>query len=228
MYKISTQIRRKYAELVRKVCQALSLLNLEVGPSGNMSARETFDTLFITPSGANFSDISLEYIAEVGIASPHIYKNSKPSSDLASHIEIYKKRPDIKAIVHTHAHFVTLAAMIGSNIPVLNTMHADYFYKPIRCTPFSNHRKTGLGLVEYFAEGEVFLLGKHGGLLFFKELDEQKIVNTMQAFNEICKLYYHYLAVSHTLTEDVQEISQDDLERIHTYYQSNYGKKTSS
>jgi len=58
----------------------------------------------------------------------------KPSSDTATHLELYRAFPDIKGIVHTHSTNAVAFAQAGINIPALGTTHADYFYGDIPCT----------------------------------------------------------------------------------------------
>ncbi len=204
-------------------CSKLNDLKVEVGSSGNLSFRAG-DQLMITPSGASYADINLNSNVKVDLKTLKVRSPSpKPSSDMEAHAGIYSLRSDVKAIVHTHSHYVTLSSMIYANIPVLNTMHADYFGTPIKCLPFSNHRKTGFGPTELFEKGSAFLLGKHGGLLLFSKNDPQKIADTLMAFNEVCRLYYDYLSVAHNLQEEISEISDDDLGYIHQYYKQEYG-----
>lgn len=204
-------------------CSKLDDLNVEVGSSGNLSVRAG-NKLMITPSGANYADIDLDSNVKVDLKTLKVQSSSlKPSSDVDAHAGIYSLRSNIQAIVHTHSHYVTLSSMIGADIPVLNTMHADYFGTPIKCLPFSNHRKTGFGPIELFKEGNAFLLGKHGGLLLFSENDPQKMADTLMAFNEVCRLYYDYLSVAHNLEEEISEINDDDLSHIHQYYKLEYG-----
>lgn len=203
-------------------CLKLDELQVEVGSSGNLSFRKG-DELAITPSGTSYVDVNPRSNVTVHLKTLEVHGDLKPSSDVEAHAAIYLLRPDVQAIVHTHSHFVTLVAMIGTDIPVLNTMHADYFGKPIKCLPFSNHRKSGFGPVENFKEGNVFLLGKHGGLLLFSEHDPQKIANTVLALSEICRLYYDYLSITHNLKEEISEISEDDLGHLHQYYKQECG-----
>jgi L-ribulose-5-phosphate 4-epimerase len=57
-----------------------------------------------------------------------------PSSDLATHLELYRSFPTIGGVVHTHSEFATSWAQAGREIPAYGTTHADYFYGPIPVT----------------------------------------------------------------------------------------------
>lgn len=58
----------------------------------------------------------------------------KPSSDSATHLELYRRYPNIAGIVHTHSVNAVAFAQAGLPIPALGTTHADYFYGDIPCT----------------------------------------------------------------------------------------------
>ncbi len=58
----------------------------------------------------------------------------KPSSDTATHLELYKAFPNIGGIVHTHSRWATTFAQAGRGLMALVTTHGDYFYGEIPCT----------------------------------------------------------------------------------------------
>ena len=58
----------------------------------------------------------------------------RPSSDLATHLCLYKAFPDIQSIIHTHSKWATIWAQATRDIPIYGTTHADYFYGDIPCT----------------------------------------------------------------------------------------------
>jgi L-ribulose-5-phosphate 4-epimerase len=58
----------------------------------------------------------------------------KPSSDLDTHLELYRAFPAIGGVVHTHSEFATGWAQAGRSIPAFGTTHADYFYGPVPVT----------------------------------------------------------------------------------------------
>jgi len=60
--------------------------------------------------------------------------NLRPSSDLATHLEIYKQFPQVGGIVHTHSEFATAWAQAGRPIPCFGTTHADYFHGEVPVT----------------------------------------------------------------------------------------------
>lgn len=209
-----------FYETARKI----AALNLEVGPSGNLSFRESDDQFVITPTGTSFAEVDLDRLA-IYSAATEKYTGAKPSSDTTAHVAIYKNRPDVQAIVHTHTHYSVVLAMLGQDIPVHSTMQADYVGGSIKCVPFANHRREGYGKAEHFARGSYFLLEKHGGALLFDHQDSAKIANSVQAFAEIARLHYEYLVSSTLLGIERHTLSEDEIGLINNYYATQYGDK---
>ena len=58
----------------------------------------------------------------------------RPSSDLPTHVNLYKSFQAVKAVVHTHSRWATVFAQAGRDIPMLGTTHADTFYGDVPCT----------------------------------------------------------------------------------------------
>lgn len=103
---------------------------------GNVSGiSEDRKYMVIKPSGVDYDGMSWEDMVVVDIESGERCEGKwKPSSDTATHLELYRRYPDIKGIVHTHSINAVAFAQAGMAIPALGTTHADYFYGDIPCT----------------------------------------------------------------------------------------------
>lgn len=112
----------------------------------------------IKPSGVEYDVMTADDIVVVDLNGNVLAGRLNPSSDTATHIELYKAFPHIGGIVHTHSHSGTVWAQAGLDIPALGTTHADYFYGDIPCTrPLSPaeietdyEKNTGLVIAEEF------------------------------------------------------------------------------
>ncbi len=93
------------------------------GTWGNLSARLDEDTFLITPSGADYHRIKEEDIVKVNIRDGKYEKGKHPSSERLMHRNIYRNRPDIGAVVHTHSLFCTVFAACRKD---LLTRRLDY------------------------------------------------------------------------------------------------------
>jgi L-ribulose-5-phosphate 4-epimerase len=88
----------------------------------------------IKPSGVSYSSLRPEHMVITDLEGNIVAGSLKPSSDLATHLLLYKEFPKIGAVVHTHSEYATAWAQAGMEIPPYGTTHADYFYGPIPVT----------------------------------------------------------------------------------------------
>lgn len=101
---------------------------------GNVSGIDRESGLFvIKPSGVDYDKLTPEDMVVMDLDGNRIEGKYKPSSDTATHIEIYKAFPQVGGVVHTHSSYATSWAQAGRGIPCYGTTHADYMYGEIPC-----------------------------------------------------------------------------------------------
>lgn len=123
---------------------------------GNVSGISRKDGLVaIKPSGVPYEELTAEQIVITDLEGRPRDTNLRPSSDLATHIELYKAFPNIGGVAHTHSEYGTAWAQAKRPIPALGTTHGDYFYGPIPVTPDMTPEEIG-GAYEK-ATGEVIV-----------------------------------------------------------------------
>jgi L-ribulose-5-phosphate 4-epimerase len=114
---------------------ALVKYNLVIFTWGNASAIDRESGLVaIKPSGVPYAGMKASDMVLVTLAGELVESRYKPSSDLPTHLELYRRFPSIGGIVHTHARWSTIWAQSCRDIPSYGTTHADYFYGSIPCT----------------------------------------------------------------------------------------------
>jgi L-ribulose-5-phosphate 4-epimerase len=102
---------------------------------GNVSGVDRGKGLMvIKPSGISYDKMRQEDMVVLDFNGNIIEGSLKASSDMATHLELYRKFPNIGGIVHTHSEWATSWAQAGRAIPAFGTTHADYFYGEIPCT----------------------------------------------------------------------------------------------
>lgn len=152
-----------FGELKREVYEAnilLPKLNLVTLTWGNVSGLDQEHGVFaIKPSGVSYDEMTYEDMVLVDLDGHVIEGDKKPSSDTATHLELYKNFPDIGGIVHTHSSYATSWAQAGRDLPCYGTTHADAFYGPVPCTrPLTEEelidyeQSTGAVIVETFED----------------------------------------------------------------------------
>ena len=154
-------------KLKKEVCEAnlkLVDLGLVLFTWGNVSGldKET-GYMVIKPSGVPYENMKPEDMVVVDMEGNLVEGKYNPSSDTATHIEIYKSFEGVGGVVHTHSKWGTIFSQAGMPIPALGTTHADNFYGDIPCTPALTkaqvkgdyERQTGLQIVNTFKEQNI-------------------------------------------------------------------------
>jgi L-ribulose-5-phosphate 4-epimerase len=102
---------------------------------GNVSGIDrTQGRVAIKPSGVPYEELTAAQIVVSDLAGKIVDGNLRPSSDLATHLELYKHFSTIGGVAHTHSEFATAWAQAETPIPCLGTTHADYFHGPVPVT----------------------------------------------------------------------------------------------
>jgi L-ribulose-5-phosphate 4-epimerase len=126
---------------------------------GNVSGIDREKGLIvIKPSGVSYNDMMPDDMVVLNLEGKTVEGKLKPSSDMATHLELYKAFPAIGGIVHTHSTYATAWAQAGLDIPNIGTTHADYFNDAIPCTRDMNEqeikseyeKETGTVIIERF------------------------------------------------------------------------------
>ncbi len=88
----------------------------------------------IKPSGVPYEQMKADQMVVVDMNGKIVEGSLRPSSDLASHLVLYKAFENIGGVVHTHSTWATVWAQSGRGVPALGTTHADYFHGVVPCT----------------------------------------------------------------------------------------------
>lgn len=116
--------------------------------------------IVIKPSGVPYGKMSAADLVIADLAGKIVEGKLKPSSDLPTHLALYRAFPQIGGIAHTHSRNATAWAQAGREIPCLGTTHADYFHGAIPVTPplaageiaDEYERNTGRVIIRHFAK----------------------------------------------------------------------------
>jgi L-ribulose-5-phosphate 4-epimerase len=126
---------KKVRQRVYKANMALPEYGLVAFTWGNASEiDESRRYVAIKPSGVRYADLSPDIICVVDIEDGRVVDGDhSPSTDMWTHLELYRRFAGIGGVVHTHSAFATAFAQAGMGIPCYGTTHADYFYGEIPC-----------------------------------------------------------------------------------------------
>jgi L-ribulose-5-phosphate 4-epimerase len=210
-------------EEVCELHQELPRNNLVVWTGGNLSARDPETNLVvIKPSGIKFPDLRPENMVVVDINGKVVEGEHKPSSDTASHCYIYRQRPDLFGVVHTHSRYATAFAALGRPIPCVLTAMGDEFGGPIPCAGFALIGGEEIGkLVVGALEGQnspAVLLQNHG--VFAVGKSAEAAVKAAVMTEDVAATVW----LAYQLGEPLP-IPQEDVARLHHRYTHVYGQQ---
>jgi len=156
-----------------KAAQSLSSLGLNRGTSGNISVRDG-QAMLITPSAIPYDRLTPEMIAAMPLAGAGSWTGPKrPSSEWRFHLDILNARPEINAIVHTHAPFATALAMARRPIPACHYMVTRFGGGDVRCASYALFGTAELSTLALAAlqDRTACLLANHGLIATGSSLD---------------------------------------------------------
>jgi L-ribulose-5-phosphate 4-epimerase len=194
--------------------------NLVVWTGGNVSARDPESNLVaIKPSGVRYEDLTAESMVVVDLAGNVVEGTLNPSSDTASHLYIYRHRPDVNGVVHTHSRYATAFAAVGRPIPVYLTAQADEFGGEIPCAGFALIGDDSIGalVVEGIGRSPAILLKNHG--VFTVGPSAVAAVKAAVMVEDIAATVWAALQIG---TPDV--LPEDAVEQLHRRYSTVYGQ----
>jgi L-ribulose-5-phosphate 4-epimerase len=134
---------------------------------GNASGidRET-GLVAIKPSGVPYEKMTPEDLVITDLDGGIVEGSLRPSSDLGTHLRLYREFPTIGGVVHTHSEYATAWAQAGREIPAYGTTHADYFYGPVPVTEELTDEEIG---------GDYVLNTGHAIVRRFRDLDPEAL-----------------------------------------------------
>ncbi|MDP9312671.1 MAG: L-ribulose-5-phosphate 4-epimerase [Chloroflexota bacterium] len=187
---------------------------------GNVSARDPETNLVaIKPSGVMYEDLRPEDHVVLDLEGNIVEGKLKPSSDTASHLYIYRNRPDVNGVVHTHSAYATAFAAVGQPIPVYLTAIADEFGGPIPCAGFAQigGEEIGQQVVEHIGSSPAVLLKNHG--VFTVGKSAKAAVKAAVMVEDVAKAVWLALQLGQP---DV--IPAEDVAQLHDRYTNVYGQ----
>lgn len=210
-------------ELKKEVCQANLLLpqyGLVTFTWGNVSGIDRKSGIVaIKPSGVPYEELSPEKIVLVDLWGNIVEGDLNPSSDVDTHLALYRSFAQIGGVVHTHSLFATSFAQAKRPLPPLGTTHADAFYGAVPCTRelteeeirTDYEKNTGNVIIETaentYKKIPAVLVASHGPFAWGSTA--KKAVENIAVLEETAKMAVYTLA----LNPAVKELSQPLLDK---------------
>lgn len=183
----------------------------------------------IKPSGVEYEQMEPGHIVITDLDGNVVDGDMKPSSDLATHLLLYKEFPGIGGVAHTHSEYATAWAQAGMEIPAYGTTHADYFHGPVPVTRELTSaqingdyvHETGNAIVERFRKLDPMampgvLVAGHAPFAWGK--DAAAAAYHAMVLEAVARIGFY----THTLRPETKGISQALLDR---HYFRKHGEK---
>jgi L-ribulose-5-phosphate 4-epimerase len=212
--------------LRREVCTgnaALPRHGLVAWTSGNVSARVPGEELMaIKPSGVAFAELTPRSIVICDLYGRLVDGEHAPSSDAATHGFVYRRRPDVGGVAHTHSPYATAWAACGEPIPCVLTAMADEFGGAIPVGPFARigDEAIGAGIVAALegSRSPAVLMRNHG--VFTVGAGPRDAIKAAVMCEDVARTVH----LARTLGRPIP-LAEEDIDALYDRYQTAYGQR---
>ncbi|HEY6582108.1 MAG TPA: class II aldolase/adducin family protein [Rubrobacter sp.] len=203
---------RELREEVSRVAKQLIESGLVTGTSGNVSARTPEGDVLVTPSGIDYEELEPGDVVLVDLEGEVLEGSLGPSTETPMHTGIYRVRPEVGAVVHTHSVFATTLACLGWTLPPVHymlTILSEDGRIPI--APYATYGTEELAnnAAEALGEGHnACLLQNHGTITVGDS--PQKAFSRTVVLEEMAEIYYRTRVVGEPVLltpEQVEEVA---------------------
>jgi L-ribulose-5-phosphate 4-epimerase len=189
--------------------------------SGNVSGRDPeTGYVVIKPSGLRYEFMNPEDMVVLDIDGRVVEGELAPSVDAPTHLVIYRRRPDVRSVVHTHSTFATAWAAAGKSIPVYLTAVADEFGGPIPLGEYAQigGEEIGEEVVRAIGASPAILIKNHG--VFTIGASIEAAVKAAVMVEDVARTTFYALQLG-----EPDEIPPEEVARGHRRYVEKYGQR---
>ena len=202
-------LRRALVECGR-LCYDRGLLTSN---DGNLSVRLGEDRILITPSGVSKGRLSPHDLLLIDFQGRPVEEGSgtKPSSETPMHLEVYKHRPDVRAVIHAHPVFATALTVAGLDFPADILPETILLLGDVPVSPyaFPSSAEGAEAIRILIGQHDAILLKQHGTLTCGADL-EQALLH-LERVEHVAEVYWRARALGH-----VEHLSADAVQRLMT------------
>jgi len=165
--------RRARDEMIA-VCRKLAEKNLIAATDGNVSCRAARERLLVTPSGKPKGELAPADLLLLDGQGRVIEGSHRPSSEIRMHLEVYRQRPDVAAVVHAHPPMLTAFTLAG--MPFLAEALPEVWltFGTVPTAPYAtpSTAEVPAAIAAFLQDHQAMLLERHGSLTLGRTLDE--------------------------------------------------------
>lgn len=189
-------------QLVVETCHLLAEKGLLIATGGNVSLRMPDESaLAITPSGRAYQTLTAADICLYSLDGQRIDGALKPSIEIGMHTAVYRHRPDVNAVVHTHQPYASIFALLNEPIPALFDEQVMQLGNIVELVPYgisgteelANNLAARLG-----NQCNAYILQNHG--VICTGITMAQAVDNAQVLEKCAQVYYHALLTERPIT----------------------------
>jgi len=201
----------KLKELMCDIGRRIWLKGFCAGNEGNHSYRLSEDRILCTPTGISKGGLKPDDLCVVDMEGKQVSGKRGRTSEILMHLFVYKNRPDIRAVIHSHPPHATAFAISGIELPTCIHPEAEVFLGRVPMAKYVTPGDTRLGetLAPYIKDANTILLSNHGTISFDKDLEAAYYKL------EIVDAYAKILLLAKQLGY-VQTLSNDEMKELLT------------
>ncbi len=192
-----------FKQQVLACCQALAGKGYLVGTGGNVSMRvEGAEALAVTPSSRDYLTMIADDICVIDFSGQQIEGALKPSVETAMHAAVYRNRPDVNAVIHTHQPYTSVFALIDQPIPALFDEQVFNLGDRVEVVPYAVSGSVGLlnNIVARLGnQCNAYVLQNHGALCLGLGIAEAE--RNVEILEKCARVYYYALSLRQPVTE---------------------------
>lgn len=197
-------------ERVARVARQLVSSGLVTGTSGNVSVRVPEAGVLITPTGLDYEVMGPEHVVLVDVDGNLLEGRLAPSSETPMHTGIYRARPNVDAVVHTHSRYATTLACLGWEIPPVHymlTTLADDGRIPVAPYALYGTEELALRASEALEGSRNACLLRTHGTITVGESPEEAFSRTV-TLEEMAEVYYRARLAGDPVLLDPDEVAE--------------------
>ncbi len=202
-------------EVVRGAKAIFAKRLVEAG-EGNVSVRNgKKEEFFITPSFNQYETLKKEEVVHLNFDGTPLSTGKLPSTEAKMHIAIYKSRPKVQSVIHTHSTFATMLSIVRKSIPIIMEEMYIFLGGSVNVSEFGEAHTIEIGEVALNALSikNAALLANHGVIVCGKSLDHA--IKFAELVEKLAKMYWGALQIG-----EPKIISKEHLERFQKLFDS--------
>src|SRR5438477_10120445 len=179
------------------------------GNEGNHSYRLSENRILCTPTGISKANLKPDDICTVDLEGKQVAGKKKRTSEILLHLTIFKARPDVRAVIHSHPPHATAFAVADIELPTCIHPEGEVFLGPVKTAKYVTPGDTRLGesIVPFINESNTILLGNHGVVCYGPDLEDAYYkLEIVDAYARILLLTKQLGSVRPLAAEEMKEL----------------------